>query len=122
MMVEDPGSLVSPAVVLTAMVIIVIIHREGSHAATVMSQTGIIGVEVEVQQDAGEIRIGLVHVFAVKGSCWKSWSVQQTIETGAIRLHHVGAPGVQTKRTVIEKESDLKGDCLRNHQLTLPLT
>lgn len=121
MMVEDPGSLVSPAVALTAMVIIVIIHGERSHAATVMSRNWMIGVEVEVQLDAGEVRIGLVHVFAVKGSCWRSWSVRQTIETGAIHLHRVGVPGVQTKRIVIDKESDLKGDYLRNRQLTLPL-
>lgn len=132
MMVEDTGYLIIPAVGLTAMVIIVMIpggsrhlHGEGRRCsgATATSQTGTTGVEAEVHQDAGEfrVRIGLVHVFAVKGSFWRSWSARRTAETGAAHLLHVEAPGVQTRRTVIERESDLKGDCLRNHQIILPL-
>lgn len=123
-MVEDTDSLIIPAAALTAMVTIVMIlggsrhlHGEGPSysAVTATSRTGTIGVEVEVQQDAGKFqgRIGLIHVFAVKESFWRSWSVRQTTE--------IGAPGVQTRTTIIERGSDLKGDWLRDHQLILPL-
>lgn len=47
--------------------------------------------------------------------------MQLTMETGAIHLL-TEDPGVQTKRTVTEREGDLKGNCLKILQLTLPLT